>query len=75
MKTPMTANGNRLRSFRDVAGITMDTAGVERVDFNARGGADLVTINDLRGAAVPSRGPWRDPHAKRMRHRRGQNDR
>jgi len=26
MKTPMTANGNRLRFFRDVAGITMDTA-------------------------------------------------
>ena len=29
----MTANGNRLRFFRDVVGITMDTAGVERVDF------------------------------------------
>ena len=25
----------------------MDTAGVERVDFNALGGADLVTVNDL----------------------------
>ena len=31
------ANGNRLRFFRDSGPITMDTAGVERVDFNALG--------------------------------------
>jgi Ca2+-binding RTX toxin-like protein len=43
----LSANGNRLRFFRDVANITMDTAGVERVDFNALGGADVVTVNDL----------------------------
>jgi hypothetical protein len=30
----------------------MDTAGVERVDFNALGGADLVTVNDLTGTDV-----------------------
>ena len=30
----------------------MDTAGVERVDFNALGGADLITINDLSGTDV-----------------------
>jgi hypothetical protein len=30
----------------------MDTAGVERVDFNALGDADLVTVNDLRGTDV-----------------------
>jgi hypothetical protein len=30
----------------------MDTAGVERVDFNALGGADLVTVNDLSGTDV-----------------------
>src|SRR5439155_10304030 len=48
----LTANGNRLKFFRDVAGITMDTAGVERVDFNARGGADVVTVNDLTGTDV-----------------------
>jgi hypothetical protein len=30
----------------------MDTAGVERVDFNALGGADLVTVNDLGGTDV-----------------------
>jgi Ca2+-binding RTX toxin-like protein len=43
----LSANGNRLRFFRDLANITMDTRGVERVDFNALGGADLVTVNDL----------------------------
>jgi hypothetical protein len=32
----------------------MDTAGVERVDFTALGGADLVTVNDLRGTGVRS---------------------
>ncbi len=43
----LSANGNRLKFFRDIANITMDTAGVERVDFNALGGADVVTVNDL----------------------------
>ncbi len=50
----LSANGNRLRLFRDVATITMDTAGVERVDFNALGGADLVTVDDLTGTDVTS---------------------
>jgi Ca2+-binding RTX toxin-like protein len=50
----LSANGNRLRFFRDVAAVTMDTAGVERVDFNALGGADLVTVNDLTGTDVSS---------------------
>ena len=48
----LTANGHRLRFHRDIANITMDTDGVERVDFNALGGADLVTVNDLRGTDV-----------------------
>ncbi len=48
----LTANGNRLKFFRDVANITMDTRGVERVDFNALGGADVVTVNDLSGTDV-----------------------
>ena len=48
----LSANGNRLRFFRTQANITMDTAGVERVDFNALGGADLVTVNDLSGTDV-----------------------
>src|SRR5213076_3181392 len=37
-KIDLSANGNRLRFTRDVASITMDTNGVERVDFNALGG-------------------------------------
>jgi hypothetical protein len=48
----LSANGHRLRFFRDVAGITMDTAGVERVDFKALGGPDTVTVHDLSGTGV-----------------------
>jgi RTX calcium-binding nonapeptide repeat (4 copies) len=52
----LSANGNRLRFFRVQANITMDTAGVEQVDFNALGGADLVTVDDLAGTDVTSVG-------------------
>jgi RTX calcium-binding nonapeptide repeat (4 copies) len=48
----LSANGNRLTFFRNVANITMDTAGVEQVVFNALGGADNVTVNDLTGTHV-----------------------
>jgi Ca2+-binding RTX toxin-like protein len=48
----LSANGNRLRFFRDVATVTMDTAGVEQVIFNALGGPDNVTVNDLTGTDV-----------------------
>ena len=48
----LSANGTRLKFFRVQANITMDTAGIERVDFNALGGADLVTVNDLSGTDV-----------------------
>ena len=50
----LSANGSRLRFFRTQATITMDTRGVERVDFNALGGADTVTVNDLTGTDVTS---------------------
>jgi RTX calcium-binding nonapeptide repeat (4 copies) len=50
----LSANGNRLRFFRTQGTITMDTRGVERVDFNALGGADTVTVNDLTGTDVTS---------------------
>ena len=50
----LSANGNRLKFFRDAGNITMDTAGVERVDFNALGGSDVVTLNDLTGTDVSS---------------------
>jgi hypothetical protein len=48
----LSANGPRLRLFRDVGNVTMDTAGVEQVDVNAFGGADLVTVDDLSGTDV-----------------------
>jgi Ca2+-binding RTX toxin-like protein len=48
----LSANGNRLRFFRDIGNITMDTADVELIDFKALGGADVVTVNDLSGTDV-----------------------
>jgi RTX calcium-binding nonapeptide repeat (4 copies) len=48
----MSANGGRLTFFRDVGTVTMDTDGVEIVDFNALGGTDKVTVNDLTGTDV-----------------------
>jgi Ca2+-binding RTX toxin-like protein len=40
-------NGNRAEFTRDVANITMDLNGVENIRFNALGGADTITVNDL----------------------------
>ena len=51
-KVVMSANGQRLRFTRDIAGITMDCNDVERVTFNALGGADDITINNLTGTTV-----------------------
>jgi Ca2+-binding RTX toxin-like protein len=51
-RVDLSANGHRLKFFRDAGNITMDTNGVERVDFNALGGADVVTVNDLSGTDV-----------------------
>ena len=48
----VSANGSRLRFFRNPGNITMDTAGVETVDFNALGGTDTITVNDLTGTGV-----------------------
>jgi Ca2+-binding RTX toxin-like protein len=48
----LSANGRRLRFFRDVGAITMDTRGVERVDVPALGGADTITVNDLTATDV-----------------------
>jgi Ca2+-binding RTX toxin-like protein len=53
-RVDLSANGNRLKFLRDPGNVTMDTAGVERVDFKALGGADLVTVNDLTGTDVKS---------------------
>jgi Ca2+-binding RTX toxin-like protein len=51
-KIDLSANGSRLRLFRDVGNVTMDVNGVEQVDVAARGGADTLTINDLSGTDV-----------------------
>jgi Ca2+-binding RTX toxin-like protein len=45
----ISANGSRVRFTRDVANIVIDLDGIERVEFNAQGGADTVTVNDLTG--------------------------
>ena len=48
----ISANGQRVNFFRDVANVTMDMDGVERIVFDALGGADNVVINDLSGTAA-----------------------
>jgi len=48
----ISANGSRVRFTRDVAGITMDLNSVEHIDFNALGGADNITVDDLTGTGV-----------------------
>jgi Ca2+-binding RTX toxin-like protein len=45
----VSANGGRVRFFRNVGSITMDLNDVERIDTNALGGADQLTVNDLTG--------------------------
>ena len=45
----VSANGHRVRFVRNVGNITMDLAGVERIDTQALGGADTFTQHDLRG--------------------------
>lgn len=51
-KIDLSANGSRLRFTRDIGNIVMDVNGTEQVDFNALGGADLITVNDLSGTDV-----------------------
>src|SRR5947208_2038614 len=48
----ISANAGRVRFFRDVASVTMDLDDVERIDFNALGGADMIVVNDLSGTDV-----------------------
>ena len=48
----ISANGGRARLSRDVANITMDLNDVEHIEFNALGGADTITVNDLTGTDV-----------------------
>jgi hypothetical protein len=48
----LSASGGRAVFFRVQGNVTMDTDGVEIVDDNPVGGADSVTVNDLRGTDV-----------------------
>lgn len=48
----ISANGDRVRLFRDVGNVTMDLHSVEHIQLNALGGADTATVNDLTGTGV-----------------------
>jgi Ca2+-binding RTX toxin-like protein len=45
----VSANGERVRFFRDVANITMDLNDIEFIDVQALGGADSALLNDVSG--------------------------
>jgi Ca2+-binding RTX toxin-like protein len=48
----ISANGGRVRFFRDVANVAMDLNDVESIDFRALGGADNIVVGDLSGTDV-----------------------
>ena len=48
-KFDVSANGGRVRFTRDIGTINMDLNDVERIDLNALGNADTLTVNDLSG--------------------------
>ena len=48
----ISANGSRVRLFRDVGNVTMDLNGMEHIKLATLGGADTVTVNDLTGTDV-----------------------
>jgi Ca2+-binding RTX toxin-like protein len=48
----ISANGGRVLFTRDVGNVTMDLNGIERINFNALGGADNIAIGDLSGTGV-----------------------
>ena len=50
----LSANGSHVQLTRDVAAITMDLSNLEALDVTARGSADTITVNDLRGTGVKS---------------------
>jgi Ca2+-binding RTX toxin-like protein len=51
-KIDLSANGDRVLLTRDVANITMDLHGIEKINVAALGGADTLTVNDLTGTGV-----------------------
>ena len=46
------ANAGKAMFFRDIAAVTMTLDNVEKIEFEALGGSDLVTINNLAGTDV-----------------------
>jgi Ca2+-binding RTX toxin-like protein len=48
----ISANGGRVLFNRDVANVLMDLNDLEEIDFNALGGADRITVNDMSGTDV-----------------------
>jgi hypothetical protein len=48
----LSANGGRLLFTRNVGSVVMDLNDVEQVLYNALGGADAITVNDLSGTDV-----------------------
>src|SRR5215471_10113304 len=48
----LSRKAGRLIFFRDIANVTMDTAGVENVDFDALGCSHAITVNDLTGTGI-----------------------
>jgi Ca2+-binding RTX toxin-like protein len=48
----VSANGDRVRLFRDVGNVTMDLNSIEKIQIKALGGADTINVNDLSGTGV-----------------------
>jgi len=48
----ISANNDRVSFTRNIATVVMDLNDVEGIDFNARGGADQIVVNDLSGTHV-----------------------
>jgi Ca2+-binding RTX toxin-like protein len=48
----ISANGSRVRFFRDVGNVTMDLNGIEDIELRPLGGADNIVVNDLTGTDV-----------------------
>src|SRR5262249_54615020 len=51
-KIDVSANGTRVRLFRDIASITMDLNGIEALNLRTFDSPDTVTINDLTGTGL-----------------------
>lgn len=48
----LSPNGGRVILLRDIGNVLMDLHGVEEVDVLARGGSDVVTVDDLTGTGL-----------------------